>query len=109
MTRANERLHLYTKMPAINLFDYVNSRFEHHVAAAEVLGCMTATIRSWKEPGKQIKVIFADRFACRLGVHPCVIWPELWFEESQAQEEASCRKSAKQRQKRKMLSLTSSQ
>ena len=43
---------------------------------AEVLQCPHATVLMWMRKG--IRWETADRMACRLGLHPGVIWPEWW-------------------------------
>ena len=107
--RNNARVGLYTKFPAINLYEYIVARFEYLKDPARILKVNTRTIAEWGRGGGTIDVMRADKFACRLGVHPCVIWPELWFEVSPEKEEAECRRRERQKQRRMRIAAQSSQ
>lgn len=42
-----------------------------------LLGCSPRTVTRWRAAGR-LCAFDADRYAVRLGLHPCLIWPD-WF------------------------------
>jgi hypothetical protein len=46
---------------------------------AERLGTSRANIQRWREGTTNFDPYTADKYAIRLGKHPCQIWPE-WFD-----------------------------
>lgn len=49
--------------------------------AAEVLGVSLHTFRRWKYMGKTTLCAWqADRYACRIGLHPSSVWGRQWWE-----------------------------
>ncbi len=63
----------YDPKPLFDLFPETSPR---QIAAA--LDVTLRTVQRWKAGQVRLNEIFADRLACRLGVHPANIWPE-WF------------------------------
>lgn len=57
-----------------------SSRYDMDISdfakARAVLGVPQQTLRLWYRQG--ITWIYADRLACRLGLHPGMIWREWW-------------------------------
>lgn len=49
----------------------------HLVGLHELLGTSPEQVRRWRK-GQRISRLAADRAACRLGLHPLLIWPEWW-------------------------------
>lgn len=45
-------------------------------ALAELLGITARSVHRWSRAG--LREQWADRAACRLGVHPSLIWPDYW-------------------------------
>lgn len=45
-------------------------------ALAELLGITARSVHRWSRAG--MRETWADRAACRLGVHPSLIWPDYW-------------------------------
>lgn len=46
--------------------------------AAERLGVNRMTLVNWRQGGR-VHWVKADRYACRLGLHPYSVWGEEWF------------------------------
>lgn len=52
---------------------------------ASALGVNRSTIRAWRY-GKRYRLdpFRADRYALRIGLHPCAVWPDWWEKALQA-------------------------
>lgn len=46
------------------------------LALAELLGITARSVHRWSRAG--LAEQWADRAACRLGIHPALIWPDYW-------------------------------
>ena len=44
---------------------------------ARLVGCHRVTVQKWRRRG--IPPYTADRAACRLGLHPCLVWGDAWW------------------------------
>ena len=57
----------------------------------DLLGITRRSVQRYADEG--ISLYGADRLACRLGMHPCLVWPEWWptVEELEAAEEEAAR------------------
>lgn len=48
--------------------------------AADLLGVSRGTIYGWLGKDFKFTIWQADRYACRIGEHPSVIWPDLYWQ-----------------------------
>lgn len=96
--RSNAIIALYKRFPTKTLHEYVMKRYSDVTTAAAAMGVARATIVSWGYSDDMMTTFHADRLACRLGVHPCVIWPQ-WFDIDPDQEEKVCRKREQNRKR----------
>lgn len=98
INRKNANLGLYKRFPAKSLHTFVLRRYGDAKTAASILGIKRATVSAWGHTGQTFYTYYADQVACRLGVHPSVIWPE-WFDIDPEQEEKVCRRREQNRKR----------
>jgi hypothetical protein len=70
---------LRRKFPARPLIDLFDADAPAAVIA-DMLGCNRKLITAFRR-NSNINWLDADRYACRLGLHPMVIWGVAWIEE----------------------------
>lgn len=73
---------LSESLPPQPLLNYCRMRgYESTEEQATWLGVSEGSIRNWALGRNGIRSNKADKLACGIGVHPCMIWGELWFDE----------------------------
>lgn len=43
---------------------------------ADLIGCERSSVRHWRRGTRMLTVWKADEFACALGLHPLLLWPD---------------------------------
>lgn len=54
----------------------IQDLWDQEVRFAEALGVHKRTLRRWMNDG--VPIPRADELACQLGLHPLIVWPDLW-------------------------------
>jgi hypothetical protein len=70
------RLHVVTLAENSLPLEARHTRTDEAVGA--LLGVGRATIRAWLHREATLDEHAADRYASRLGLHPCDVWPDWW-------------------------------
>ena len=97
---------LRMRYSSVPLYKHAMERFKDDSAdAAEFLGLQRQTFQAWHR-GKKLSYVDADKHACRLGLHPCVLWGSDWFTEDPYRKEKECQKRKRFSQRRQELKAT---
>lgn len=67
-----------TRYPATDLLRF----FDRDMSSADIgdaLGVTGHTIRGWACKGTMLNAYDADQYATRIGLHPWMVWGDLWF------------------------------
>lgn len=52
-----------------------------YTTVCQALDVSRSCYTRWRRPGARISFVDADKYACKLGVHPMYIWGLTWIEE----------------------------
>jgi predicted XRE-type DNA-binding protein len=70
------------RFPTADLIDFASHLIGNESASQEeiapVLGVQRSTLSLWKIRDQRFTIWQADKYACRLGVHPSEIWSDYW-------------------------------
>ena len=69
------------------------------ITIADTLGTGREAVYKWLSNNTRFDAWQADRFACRIGLHPANIWGDQWWDECAAAEEAKERSMERKRQR----------
>jgi hypothetical protein len=64
--------------PGVFPFGPVDAQVAHLSSrdVAELIGCESSCVRHWRRGARLLTVAKADAFACALGLHPLLLWPD---------------------------------
>ena len=68
----------YTRYPAVELLRFFD-RERTSAEIGEVLGVAAVQVRRWRTRDIHWSAYEADRYATMLGLHPWMVWGDLWF------------------------------
>jgi hypothetical protein len=89
----------YYKFPAINLINRYDPNMDDETLA-EVFGVVRSTVCSWRNDGRNLSPYDADKYAIRIGLHPCLVWDD-WGEPGETVKERRARGARERYQQRK--------
>jgi hypothetical protein len=67
-----------TRYPAVELLRF----FDREMSSADIgdaLGIDSTQVRRWRSRGITLSAFDADRYAMSIGLHPWMVWGDLWF------------------------------
>jgi hypothetical protein len=67
-----------TRYPAVELLRFFDPE-NNSKQIGEILGISGDQIRGWKSKGTMLNAYEADRYATTIGLHPWMVWGDLWF------------------------------
>ena len=67
-----------TRYPAIELLRFFDREMPSH-EIGEIFGITGDAVRNWRSRGTLLNAYDADRYATTIGLHPWMVWGDLWF------------------------------
>lgn len=67
-----------TRYPAAELLRFFDREMVSH-EIGEILGISGHQVRGWRSKGTMLSAYEADKYATRIGLHPWMVWGDLWF------------------------------
>lgn len=67
-----------TRYPAVELLRF----FDREMVSDDIgaaLGITGHAVRTWRARGSTLSAYEADKYATRIGLHPWMVWGDLWF------------------------------
>jgi len=67
-----------TRYPAVELLRFFNAEMSSS-DIGDALGITGDAVRGWKKKQSLLSAFEADRYATMIGLHPWMVWGDLWF------------------------------